>query len=605
MSAEAAIKPARRASDAFSADAFSAEADHADQVRMLFAHTPTSLTANAVGAAVLVGLYSHAAHPLPLWAWGAAMLALCIVRAVLARQFARAQPQNRADFDRWRSRWNTGTLAAAALWGLASIVFYASGDTLQQVALVMIVNSLCVGVVQLLATQPRVLLGYIALSFVPLIIRVAGQGGEHGLQLALVMLLIFAIAALLARNYRTAFERVVELKTKAQHLTEQLAREKAAAEAARGEAEVANRAKTQFFAAASHDLRQPLHALGLFAEALRSRTQHDEPVAHLVNSINASVDALEGLFSELLDITKIDSGGVEPRPEHVAIETIFRRLRLHFEPIAFEKGLQLTLRGGRYAVYADPILVERVLRNLVSNAIRYTDEGGVLVAARRRPGRVLLQVWDTGLGIREPDQERIFEEFYQITTDAQSLPAHQRKGLGLGLAIVKRLCGLMNAPITLRSRPGHGTVFSLALPLGRVPERAAALGLTLDRKRIVIVEDDPAVNSGLQVLLKSWGADVVAFETFEGCRRWAAQLAPDAPVPDLAIVDFRLETGHNGLEVIDTLRQRFGRALPAIMVTGSVMSHHEEQAQAYGFHLLTKPVVPHKLRAMIAFKLAA
>jgi two-component system, sensor histidine kinase len=342
------------------------------------------------------------------------------------------------------------------------------------VALVMIVNSLCVGVVQLLATQPRVLLGYIGLSFVPLIVRVAGQGGEHGLQLALVMLLIFAIAALLARNYRTAFERVVELKTKAQHLTEQLAREKAAAEAARREAEVANRAKTQFFAAASHDLRQPLHALGLFAEALRSRTQHDEPVAHLVNSINASVDALEGLFSELLDITKIDSGGVEPRPEHVAIDTVFRRLRLHFEPIAFEKGLQLALRGGRHAVFADPILVERVLRNLVSNAIRYTDEGGVLVAARRRAGGVLLQVWDTGLGIREREQEHIFEEFYQITSDAPSLHAHQRKGLGLGLAIVKRLCGLMNAPITLRSRPGHGTVFSVALPLGRVPERAPA-----------------------------------------------------------------------------------------------------------------------------------
>ncbi len=609
--AQEAATPARRASDAFSADAFSADADHADQVRMLFAHTPTSLAANGVGAAVLVGLFSTAANRWALWGWGAAMLVLCVVRGLLAHRFARAELSSRADFDRWRGRWNTGTLAAAALWGLASLAFYVSGNALQQVALVMIVNSLCVGVVQLLATQPRVLLGYIGLSFVPLIIRVAGQGGEHGLQLALVMLLIFAIAALLARNYRTAFERVVELKTKAQHLTEQLAREKAAAEAARGEAEVANRAKTQFFAAASHDLRQPLHALGLFAEALRSRTQHDEPVAHLVNSINASVDALEGLFSELLDITKIDSGGVEPRPEHVAIDTVFRRLRLHFEPIAFEKGLQLKLRGGRHAVYADPILVERVLRNLVSNAIRYTDEGGVLVAARRREGGVLLQVWDTGLGIREREQERIFEEFYQITTDAPALSAHQRKGLGLGLAIVKRLCGLMNAPITLRSRVGHGTVFSVTLPLGRTPERAAAapvgpapLGLTLDQRLIVIIEDDPAVNSGLQVLLKSWGADVIAFETFEGCRRWAAQLPPDAPMPHLAIVDFRLESGHTGLEVIDVLRQRFGRGLRAIMVTGSVMSHHEEQAQAHDFHLLTKPVVPHKLRAMIAFKLA-
>ncbi len=577
---------------------------------MLFAHTPTSLAANGVGAIVLVGLFYRVADPWGLGAWALALLLLCAGRGVLAWRFAQAQPGSTAEFDQWKWRWNAASLVSAAMWGLACWCFYGLGNTMQQVAIVMIVNSLCVGVVQLLATQTRVLLGYIALAFMPLIVRIAGQDGQHGVQLALVMLLIFAIAALLARNYRTAFERVVELKVNAQHLTEQLVREKAVADAARHEAEVANRAKTRFFAAASHDLRQPLHALGLFAEALRARITADEQVLHLVSSINASVDALEGLFSELLDITKIDTGAVEPRPEHVEMASIFRKLRLHFEPNAFEKGLSFKLRGGELHAHADPILLERVLRNLVSNAIRYTNDGGVLVAARRRGQRLLLQVWDSGVGIRAREQERIFEEFYQIAADAPLLNAHQRKGLGLGLAIVKRLCALMNAPMRLRSVPGRGSVFSFDVPLGRAGTKTAvpaagtsALGLTLDRRQIVIVEDDPAVNSGLQVVLKSWGASVIAFETFEACRRWAESPEPDRIAPDLMIVDFRLESGHDGLEVIRLLRQHFGPALPAIVVTGSVMSQHEEQAQEHGFHLLMKPVVPHKLRATIAFKL--
>ncbi len=593
-----------------SAPAFIADADHADQVRLLFAHTATSLTANAVGAVVLVALFRGVAGPGLLWSWAVAMLLLCLARGGLAWRFSRSRLRLTAEFDRWRWRWNVATLLSAAMWGLACWWFYGLGDTLQQVAIVMIVNSFCVGVVQLLASQPRVLLAYIALSFVPLIVRIAGQGGDYGVQLALVMLLIFAIAALLARNYRTAFERVVELKRKAQHLSEQLAREKAAAEAARREAEVANRAKTQFFAAASHDLRQPLHALGLFAEALRARSSHDEQVVQLVNSINASVDALEGLFSELLDITKIDTGAVEAEPSHVQIETIFRKLRLHFEPTAFEKGLALTLRGGEHVAYADPILVERVLRNMVSNAIRYTNDGGVLVAARRRGGELLLQVWDTGVGIRERERERIFEEFYQVAADAPALSAHQRKGLGLGLAIVKRLCALMQAPLQLRSVSGQGTVFSFEVPMGKLSLRPAevrigapVLGVNLDHRLILIVEDDEAVNRGLQVLLKSWGASVVAFETFQECQQWVRLLDAAAQPPDLAIVDFRLEAGHNGIDAIATLRGRFGPTLPVIMVTGSVMSQHEVHAQEHQFHLLMKPVVPHRLRAMINFKL--
>ena len=237
----------------------------------------------------------------------------------------------------------------------------------------------------------------------------------------------------------------------------------------------------------------------------------------LINSINGSVDALDGLFSELLDITKIDTGGVEPRPTDFQLDEVFRKIRLHFEPIAFEKGLLLRVRGGHRHAYADPLLVERIVRNLTANAIRYTNDGGVLVCARTRGAKLLLQVWDTGVGIGETDRERVFDEFVQLHDAAASIDPHQRKGLGLGLSIVRRLASLMSAPLTLRSQRGRGTVFTLEVPQGRPRPAAAApvrssapLGVTLDRRLVVMIEDDPAVKSGLEVLLKSWGASVIA-----------------------------------------------------------------------------------------------
>ena len=196
---------------------------------------------------------------------------------------------------------------------------------------------------------------------------------------------------------------------------------------------------------------------------------------------------------------------------------------------------------------ADPLLVERILRNLVSNAIRYTDDGSVLVSARRVGESMLLQVWDTGLGIGEDERARIFDEFYQVPGTPTAALGEHKKGLGLGLAIVKRLAQLMQAPISLRSQLGRGTVFTLELPVGtaprpgqREPPGKGPLGLTLDGRLIVIVEDEPAVREGLEVLLRGWGAEIVAFESVGATRAWAEASDPTAVQPDLLIVDYRL-----------------------------------------------------------------
>jgi signal transduction histidine kinase/CheY-like chemotaxis protein len=581
----------------------------AERVVDIYAYLPTTTVAMVVGVAVTVTQYWSLVPRAGMVAWLVVLGILGLVRAFMSHGFKHRRNNDREALLRWYQAWRATTLCAGALWGVAAWFFYSYGGSSQKLLLILTIYSFCMAGMQILSPQHNTFYEFCALCLTPLIVRVALPGDAKSLLLAAYLLVIFGVTLLLARLYRKNNEGLMQIKVRADLLLIQLRAEKAAADAARQEAEVANRAKTQFFAAASHDLRQPLHAMGLFAEALRQRS-HDEEVTQLVASINGSVDALEGLFSELLDITRIDTGGVDVTPEHFNVGDIFRKLRLHFEPVAFEKGISLRFRGESHNIYADPVLVERILRNLVSNAIRYTNDGSVLVSCRRRDGGMLLQVWDTGVGIREREQEHIFEEFYQVPY-SEVLSPQQRKGLGLGLAIVKRLAGLINAPLALRSEPGRGSVFSLQLPPGKVPRARgpsdmggkAPLGLTLDHKFIVVVEDEPAVRGGLEVLLKGWGAQVASFETVAASAAWAQAADPVAQRPDLLIVDYRLEQGRTGVEAIHALREKFGVNVPAIMVTGSTMTGHEAEAQQHDFHLLVKPVVPNKLRAMIGFKL--
>lgn len=579
-----------------------------DTVQALYRQTGVALAGHLLGAVVVLALLAGTAPTQILLTWGALFFVFWLLRLVTLLDYS-ASKHSRRDAEGWLLWWNLGALVFGAAWGAAVWLFYPHGRAHQQAALLIIAYGYCVGAIPLLASQPRVFLGFISLAFLPTILRLAtpGEGDSDSGVLAGVVSLTFLMTALLGRTYRHAFENAVQLKLRTEQLAEQLQAEKAVAEAARRTAEAANRAKTQFFSAASHDLRQPLHAMGLFAEALRAKIRGNDEVTHLVNSINSSVDALEGLFSELLDITKIDTGGVEPQPEHFRLRELFQRLRLQYEPTAFEKGLSMRVRGANHTVYADPVLVDRVVRNLLSNAIRYTEDGGVLVGARVRGDRVHVEVWDTGVGIAAAEQSRIFDEFYQVNAGATRAP-HHAKGLGLGLSIVQRLARLMDAPLHLRSVPGRGSMFMLELPLGKPPKAASLvrgdarprIGLTLERRRIVVVEDEPAVRDGLALLLRGWGATVEAFDSVAAVAAWSGA---GPPPPDLAIVDYRLPDGRNGIEALQILRGTFDPALPAILVTGSILAGHEEDSAVHDFHPLTKPVAPNKLRAMIAFKL--
>jgi len=348
--------------------------------------------------------------------------------------------------------------------------------------------------------------------------------------------------------------------------------------------QAANTSKTRFLAAASHDLRQPVVAIGLLIGLVRERVSAPD-VRHMIDRAHEAVVALETLLQGLLDLSRLESGVVQPRLEPVAVQALFDAIETRESAAALTKGLRLHFRPTALTVRADPLLLDQLLRNLVSNALRYTDRGGVLVAARPR-GRdqVCLQVWDSGLGIPRDRQAEVFEEFVQLDNPARD----RAQGLGLGLAIVTRCAKLLGTTVELRSEPGRGSRFSLCLPrvaMPRRPERSLRTGPSpLAQRRLLLVDDDDAVRVALCARLEAWGAEVVALDGLPAVQQWLAQ---GPPAPDMLLTDHRLPVG-NGLQVIEAVRAAHG-AVPVLMITGNTAPEDIAAFSRSGIPVLHKP----------------
>lgn len=376
--------------------------------------------------------------------------------------------------------------------------------------------------------------------------------------------------------------------------------EKTAAEHARDQAEAASRAKSRFFAAASHDLRQPMHALSLFAATLVERLRYPE-VRNIADQMQASIVSLTSLFDSLLDISKLDAGTIQTRVVSFRLQEIFDNVRRDFGGRAASKGIRLHVVPTQAVIRSDPLLLERIVRNLAANAVNYTSHGGVVIGVRRHRGRLRIEVWDSGPGIPAVEQQRIFEEFYQIANPERD----RSKGLGLGLAIVKRLSDLLGHPVEVRSEAGHGARFCITVPRGVLrhsePQDTAvpALG-RLDgsaQRLVVLIEDERIIREATQTLLSDWGCQVIASASVADA---LVQLGETGKKPDLIIADYRLREGATGIEAIQTIRERYNAATPAVLITGDAATEYLKQAQEQGFPVLHKPVAPAKLRALIA-----
>jgi signal transduction histidine kinase len=363
------------------------------------------------------------------------------------------------------------------------------------------------------------------------------------------------------------------------------------------ELELANLAKTRFLAAASHDLRQPLHALGLLVGQLDGDPNRAER-RRIVERVGEAIAAMNELFNALLDISKLDAGAVAPDITALPVDTVLRRIETMFGTLARDKSLRLKVLPSRAWIRSDRILLERIILNLVSNAVRYTERGGVLIGCRRRGETWRIEVWDSGVGIAADQRQDIFREFYQIT-NAGAGPA----GLGLGLAIVDRLCRLLGHPLDLASTPGKGSRFSITVPAAPAqiePAPIRDLLLTAREpfagKLVLVIDDDSLVLESMGGLLRGWGCQVspwtsaaaVLAEMFDLHRR-----------PDFIISDRRLMRGENGIELIKRLRGAFGEPIPALLITGDTSPEGKLEAQAAGLELLQKPVPPMALRATL------
>lgn len=365
------------------------------------------------------------------------------------------------------------------------------------------------------------------------------------------------------------------------------------------EAEKANLAKSRFLAAASHDLRQPTHALGLFVSRL-AQLEHSAQTHALIGNVQASVQALQNLLDGLLDVSRLEARAVQVNKRPFALATLFEQLTQDVSDAARDKGLALRIRPSSVWVLSDATLVYRILLNLVNNAIRYTERGGVLVAVRqqRAQGLVQIQVWDTGVGIAPEHQQAVFNEFFQVANAARD----RAKGLGLGLSIVRRTADLLGHPVTLTSRLGAGTRVSLALPVAERPTNLEAVTAAEDGTlanlqgvTALVVEDDALALAALQSVLQGWGMQVVGANGTLAALQQVAQGAR----PDVIISDYRLPGDANGIDTINQLRSALNADVPACLMSGDTNAALIGQAQDAKLSLLHKPVRPAKLRSLL------
>jgi signal transduction histidine kinase/CheY-like chemotaxis protein len=398
----------------------------------------------------------------------------------------------------------------------------------------------------------------------------------------------------------THITEVVVLSNGINHMAEQLQHERSVLQQrvddatlcilnSKEKAEQATLFKSKFLAAASHDLRQPIHAQGLFLDVL-SRTELTAHQRDLLTNARTASNASSDMINTLLDYSRIEAGVIKPQLQPFRLQLLLNKIEIEFVPQADAKNLVYRSRETKLVVTTDPMLLELILRNLVSNAIRYTDHGGVLVACRQRGNQTVLEVWDTGIGIAPQDQKEVFREFHQLGNPERD----RRKGLGLGLAIAEGLSRTLGHDLSLVSIPQRGSVFRITLPVDTsIPAAQLAMAQSKTRllnARLLVIDDDEIVREGMLYLLRDWGCECEAAESIEEALALARINAPN-----VVISDYRLREQRTGVEAIAALRALLGDALPALLITGDTAPERLREAQASGIPLLHKPVSPSKL----------
>lgn len=561
-------------------------------------------------------LFANFAIPLPvayvlhdlipadlLLTWIAALYLLTIARIFLDWQYRRQQDdQRREHWRRWAWRFTLLSWASSALWGALGWFAFLPAEPQTLAFICIVITGIASGAVPSLSAFPLAYAGSLLAILLPFSVRCfLGEGAIYDTYLVFTICL-FGVDLYYSRVTHRTLAETVRLRFENLALIGNLQEE-------RDKAQSADRAKSRFLAAASHDLRQPIHALGLFISTLAALGRNGDVPAKNARDIaeraRSVIGSLSGLLDALLDISKLDAGVVAVAREPVSLRRLFSDLKAEFSGIAKDLGIDWRVVTTDMWVDADPMMLKRVLDNLLSNAFRYTQAGRVLIGCRRRGGSVEIQVWDTGVGIPASEQEAIFEEFVQLRNPARD----REQGLGLGLAIVQRTAALLGHPIKVTSEVGRGSMFSIALPgTARVsppmdvqanPTRAA------ENRGIIVIDDDRDALDATALLLGTLG-----YRVYPGRSAAAAALehkhasrSGAAPV-DLVITDYRLENGLTGLDAVREIRLTLGECIPALILSGDTSPARLREVNASGHRLLHKPLDAARLEVEIEAALA-
>ncbi len=565
----------------------------AEAIRQNFANMPAALYSSAI-AALFVTFAVAKVVPAAIWgSWLFAMYAQVGVRWLLLRAYRRKQP---APFE--HRRWGLAGAAGAALsglmWGIAALVLVPAQQPEYLFFMTMVVAVLATTAGVASASYWPALFGFYVPAMLPLLYLMFSQ--PEGLRLLTGAMLAIYLPIFLAFVWRIhrSLVQSIRLHLEKAALAEQLAQRTATAENA-------TREKSRFLAAASHDLRQPVHVLALFVESLKNELQTTEQ-HRLLGRIEESMAAMDGLFHALLDISRLDAGTVTPTVRAFPVQQLLDRITLAFAGQAQAAGLRLAVVPSTAWIDSDPALCEQLLHNLVSNALRYTRSGGVVIGCRHRGQQIDIEVWDTGIGIAAPNQQEIFEEFVQLGNAERD----RSKGLGLGLAIVRRLADLLHAPLMLSSTEGRGSRFGIRLPRapaqampGAPPTPSNSDMSAFKNHRVAVIDDEAGVRDAMTDLLQRWGLRVIAAASAAELLATIDAAGHDA-LPDAILCDYRLRDGHSGIDAIRLIREEFNRDIPALLITADTGRERLQEALASGLPLLHKPVQPRLLRSALA-----
>ncbi len=573
------------------------------QVRMMYATANPGIMHTLL--VLIVGwMYWGVADQDSLILWLGVMLTISMGRLAIVQIFVSQAPGDE-DIAWWDGIYLAAVFITGIAWGAAGFLLYPPDNTIYQVALAFVIGGISSSATASLAARQVAVVLAVCPALLIASTRFLFDAADGHIEMGVLLLLYLAVLMNIGRAMHRQIVDALSLRFENQNLVQSLENTVSDLETARGVAEQSSRAKTRFLASASHDLRQPVHAMILFVSALARRQADDQQSQELVSKINRSLESVKGLLDSLLDISKLDAGIVHVRQEQMDIRVLVDQVVNEFAGEAEGKGLHLRAAGQSTFVESDLVLLGRVVRNLTANAIRYTEQGGVLVAVRKRGNSARIEIWDTGIGIRAEDKKEIFQEFFQLRT----VSADQQGGLGLGLSIVQRTCDLLGCELEVFSEHGRGSRFIVTLPLApgqahRVPHsemNAPDMMVGTHRPHVLLVEDDPLSADAMKGLLESWGYKCALTVNLAGVPEALAGLEQRV---DLVVCDYRLGDGETGDIVAAEVRSRTGGAVPVLIVTGDTSPERLLDLRETGFDLLHKPVQPAELRAMVRHLLA-